>query len=165
MPIYSRKQIHIHNKKSKRLNKNIGGEIKKCDRAYKNALGTCWAVAAQTVFTFGDLTYRDLEIVMTSFNLETKNQFINHRIEEVKQLNELNSLFINYILNDEKIVYIKNVLNKFIDRYYSKVLEKQNTEKPQVAIDPTLNPERCELVISQNFKKIFDYPILTLTAF
>ena len=50
-------------------------------------------------------------------------------------------------------------MNKFIERYNSKITLP---EKPENIEFDLSNPERCELVIAQNFKKLFEYSILTI---
>ncbi len=136
------------------LKNQIGGETF-CDKAYKNILGTCWAVAIQTIFTFGQATSENLKKIMKSFNLQNKSIFINNKIQEVISNPQLNDFFSHDILDDKKHIFLKNILDKFIDRYYSKVFEINNLEKPK-EIDDRKNPERCELVIADNFKKLFD---------
>ncbi len=170
------KKYLIYKNKYLELKNQIGG-LSFCEKAYKNILGTCWAVAIQTMFTFGQATSKDLKTVMESINLdpqelsldeikEKKKKFINERISYVQSNRLLNSFY--RLLNDYhpdffyigyKREYLKNILNKFIDRYYSKVLEINNTIKSE-EIDDEKNPERCELVIAQNFKKVFDYKLL-----
>ena len=59
-----------YKKKYLQLKNQIGGK-EFCDRAYRNILGTCWAVAIQTIFTFGKATSGDLKSVMTTFNFNT----------------------------------------------------------------------------------------------
>jgi TPR repeat protein len=96
---------------------------------------------------------------MKSFNFKTKNDFIKKRIQQVQSDPILNNFFPGYIFNDNKIDYLKNILDKFIDRYYSKVFDIRNPKEPKEKIDPKLNKGRCELVISDSFKKLFDFNI------
>ena len=170
------KKYLIYKNKYLDLKNQIGG-LSFCQKAYKNVHGTCWAVAIQTMFTFGQATSNDLKTVMESIYLDSqelsfdeikgkKKKFIDERIHSVQYNRLLNSFY--RLLNDShpeffyigyKREYLKNILNKFIDRYYSKVLEINNTRKPE-DIDDENNTERCELVIAQNFKKVFDYQLL-----
>ena len=73
-----------------------GGKVQ-CDRAYNNVLGTCWAVAIQTMFTFGQTTSSQLETILKSFKpsfitwynpfqniSDSKNKFIGELIDKVK---------------------------------------------------------------------------------
>jgi len=165
---YKNKYLHLKNQ--------IGGK-RFCEKAYKNILGTCWAVAIQTMLTFSDFTSKDLKRVMESINLnfdnlsfddikEKKKKFIDNKIEEVRVSKVLNSFYRlyneyypDYFYKGIKKEYLKKILNKFIDRYYSKVLEFNNSQKLEEIYDKT-NPERCELVIAQNFKKLFEYSLL-----
>jgi TPR repeat protein len=96
---------------------------------------------------------------MESFNFRTKNDFIKKRIQQVQSNPQLNNFFPDYIFSDNKIDYLKNILDKFIDRYYSKVFDIRNPKEPKEKIDPKLNKGRCELVISDSFKKLFDFNI------
>ena len=159
--MYKNKYLKYKNKYLQLKKIQKGGEPF-CNRVYQNILGTCWAVAIQTIFTFGDFTSVHLKAVMTSFNLQTKNDFIEEKIRQVKSNPQLNDLFPGDILNVTKHDFLRNIFLKFIDRYYSKVLEIKNPDAPR--IDPKLNKERCELVIIDNFKKLFDNPILQLTS-
>jgi hypothetical protein len=148
-----------------------GGRVD-CTRAYYNAKGTCWAIGIQTIITFGQATNNQLETIMNSFKpgfisrftpfkkiYESKNKFIDEIINKVAKNHELNVIFPNIIFEDN--LYLFTILDKFIDRYYSKVLEFNYTEKPEGILNKE-NPLRCELLIADNFKKLFDYPIITL---
>ena len=97
---------------------------------------------------------------MKSFNFETKNDFIKKRIQQVQSNPQLNNFFPDYIFSGNKIDYLKSILDKFIDRYYSKVFDIRNPREPKEKIDPKLNKGRCELVISDSFKELFDFNIL-----
>ena len=141
------------------LKKIQKGGIPFCERAYENKLGTCWAIVIKTIITFGIATSTNLRTIIKDLNFDTKNEFIERRIEEVRRNHLLNDFFPDYILNDSKSIYLKNILDKFIDRYCSKILDKKNPLAP-VVVSPQLNPGRCELVIAENFKKLFDNPIL-----
>ena len=161
-----------YKRKYLKLKKNQqGGEIP-CDittskQTFRNIHGTCWMISIQTLLTSGHATANNLERVMKSFipwwfrnNIdELKNKFITNQIQKVKSNPLLNNFFPTYIFRDDKIIYLKIILNKFIDRYYSKVFNIQNSEKPETLSDFE-NPERCELVISNNFKKLFDFDAL-----
>jgi TPR repeat protein len=113
------------------------------------------------MFTFGQATSKALQEVMTSFNFYTKNKFINERIKYFQDNLSFIDLYIVKILDDSKSIFLKNILDKFIDRYHSKVLNSKNPKAPEI-LDDYENKGRCELVIAQNFKKLFEYPILTL---
>ena len=144
------------------LKNQLGGVIT-CKEAFKNVLGTCWAISEQMILTSGQATSNDLEVVMTSFTKETKNNFITKRIQQVKSDPILSKFFPDYIFGHLKIDYLRNILDKFIDRYYSKFFKLRNPQRPEETdnFDSNLsNKGRCELVISNNFKKLFDYDIL-----
>jgi len=100
---------------------------------------------------------------MSNFNFKTKNKFINERIKYFKDNISFIDLYIVKILDDSKSIFLKNILDKFIDRYHSKVLNSKNPKDPKIE-DDYENKGRCELVIAQNFKKLFNYPILTINA-
>ena len=151
-----------------KLKKIQEGGVVSCNIGYKNVLGTCWAISEQMIFTFGDATSNNLEKVMKSFKIdcqyintiESRKCFIERQIQKVKSNDELNEFFLPVnIFSDEKISYLKEILDKFIVRYYSKILYIKNLKKPE-DINDKENTERCELIISNNFKKLFNYPIL-----
>lgn len=129
-----------------------------CNKVYQNKLGTCWAVAIQTIITFGQATSQALERVMKSLNFSTKNDFIETKIQHVISNSQLYDVFPHGSLDGTKHNYLKNILDKFIDRYYSKILEQKNPLAPKI-VNSQLNTGRCELVISENFNKLFDNPI------
>jgi len=143
-----------------------------CDLAYQNIHGTCWMVATITCFCFGEATSCKLEEVMNSFKIddqyinliESKKKFIEASIEKVKSNRDLRYFLSRLmiqgdIFSEPNITYLKKILDKFIDRYYSKVFKIKNLEKGDIS--PELNTERCELVIQQNFKNIFNnHPLM-----
>jgi TPR repeat protein len=153
------KQKYLKLKKSQE-----GGKVP-CNKGYQNLFGTCWAIAIQMMFTFGKATSDDLEKNMRNLRigcdyenmLESINCFIERQIQKVKSNVSINDLLLE--ISEEKIKYLKIILKKFIDRYYNKALEIKISEKPEGVIN-LMNPERCELVISQNFNKLFDDHIL-----
>ena len=134
------------------LKKQLGGK-EFCEKAYKNVWDTCWAVAIQTMFTFGQATSNDLKRVIESIK---GNDFVRQRILKLKSMPQLMNFYPDDILNERNRTFLENIINKFIDRYNSKV----STKEPEKRNDLT-NPERCELVIAQNFKNLFKHPILT----
>ncbi len=138
-----------------------------CDNevVYRNILGTCWMIAIQMIFSFGDVTRDILEDIMKKINIHNEkemekindqiNDFINNRIEKVQNDCNLKNVFPAYIFDKDNIVYLKNILIKFIVRYYSKVFKIKNRfANPEYDYNVD-NTNRCELVISQNYDKIF----------
>ena len=58
----------------------IGGMECIHDRVFINYFETCWAIAVQTMITFGDVTSNNLEEIMNSFKVDDD---FNHNIESV----------------------------------------------------------------------------------
>ena len=161
MYIYKNKYLKYKLKYLK-LKKNQKGGIVLCDRVYKNVHETCWAIGMQMIFTFGQATSKDLETLMNSFRIDcqytniikSKKCFIEEQIQKVINNPQLYNFFAEYIFEEDNINFVKTILDKFIDRYYSKIFDIKNPEKP-VELDNVENPERCELVISQSFYNLF----------
>jgi len=143
-------------------NSQYGGGSVPCDKGYKNALGTCWAVSLLTILCFGDFTKDELYAKMVSFNNETVEKiienaehFINMRILKIKSDKQFTDVFApNDIFSDNKIGYVKTILHKFIERYYNKVMNKPFGKRPET-ISIKENQERCEKMIGENFKQLF----------
>jgi TPR repeat protein len=144
-------------------NSQYGGSIVPCNKGYANKLGTCWAVAIQMIICFGHFTSGQLKCVMDSFNnslveqiIKNAEQFIDQQILKIKEDAELTNVFAPYdIFSENKIILLKKILHKFIERYYNKVMDRQFTEKPE-DINPKENQERCEKIIAENFKNLFN---------
>lgn len=163
---YKKKYVDLRitvEKKSSTSEINIIGGMECIEnRVFANYLGTCWAIAVQTIITFGDVTSNKLEEIMNSFkvdddfshNIVSKGCFIKGQIKKVQNDCELKQAFPPYIFNDEKITNLKNILESFIDRYYSKIFNIKN--KPIIFQTSKTNVKRCELVIVENFKKLFN---------
>jgi len=137
--------------------KNQLGGISFCEKAYRNLLGTCWMASILTMFTFGQATSNHLKSVIERNN---KNfiSFVRSRITELQSNHQLMNFYPD-ILSDENRIFFENIINKFIDRYDSKISSRN--KKPE-NIDDLTNPQRCELVIAQNFKKLFNHPIIDI---
>jgi len=150
-------------------NNQYGGGIVPCDKGYTNALGTCWAVSIIMILCFGDFTSDQLNEKMKSFQqgvasiTELKGnieQFIKQRIIDIKSNIELTNAFAHYkIFEDDKIDFLKEILHKFIERYYNKVMNIPFIIKPlkYMLAPPEENPERCELKIALSFQNLFDF--------
>jgi TPR repeat protein len=155
--------------KTKYLNLKYGGGIVPCDKGYKNFLGTCWAVAQQTILSSGHLTSDPLNEIMVSFQQgddsvttikENMELFIEQQIKKIQDNAELTNAFTNYkIFEANKIDFLKDILRTFIERYYNKFMDIQFTSKPLI-IDP-INPEtkkkRCEYRMAEDFRNLFDF--------
>ena len=159
-----------YKKKYLQLKNQIGGK-EFCEKVYNNAIGTCWAVDIQLIMTSGEATSRQFDTIMRSFKpwsitwynpfrdiSVSKKEFIANQIKKVQANTKLNKIFPDYIFNFPNILYLMTILDKFIDRYYSKILEFNYTEKPIGTINKE-NQLRCELVIAQNFKNLFPQPL------
>ena len=151
-----------------------GGDPVPCNRAYKSVLNTCWAVALQMILSFGDLTSSDLNEVMKTFKdsditvdkiIKRIDAFITTQIDIIRKNLQLYDFIPEYIFDEPKVKFLKNMLKKFIDRYYSKVFEFNLTTKPPDIKDDKKNSERCELVILQNYRQLFDYNIIKYQLF
>jgi hypothetical protein len=152
------------------LNLQYGGKVP-CNKGYQNMIGSCWAIALQMIFSFGDINNDHLEKVMKSFDngsylifwrdsskdtfLTNRDNFIETQIKKVQEDPELKDFFPEDFFKTPAKGYLIKILQKFIDRYYSKVFGIQNTEKPKDLSDPKSNKERCEIVIATYCKKLF----------
>jgi TPR repeat protein len=138
-----------------------------CDNAvvYRNIIDTCWMIAIQMIFSFGDVTSNILENIMEKINIhkykemeqisDQINDFIENRIQKVQNDCNLKNVFPAYIFDKYNIVYLKNILYKFIVRYYSKVFKIKNRYANPEYDYYVDNTSRCELVIVENYDKIF----------
>lgn len=145
----------------------VGVGVVSCDKGYTNMLGTCWAISILMVLCFGHLTSDQLYTVMNKFKNNTVSleeikihieEFIKKKIEEIQGNTELTNAFAHYdIFKDDKIDFLKEILRKFIERYYNKVMDIPFIIKPlKYMLAPKDNPERCELKIAENYKNLFD---------
>ena len=148
-------------------NNQYGGGVVPCDKGYTNMLGTCWAVSILMIFCFGHLTSDQLYTVMNTFKNNTVSLeeikinielFIKDKIGGIQGNTELTNAFAHYdIFSDDKIDFLKEILRKFIERYYNKVMDIPFIIKPlKYMLAPKDNPERCELKIAENYKNLFD---------
>ena len=169
--------MNYHNKyikyKTKYLqlkyNNQYGGGVVPCNKGLNNFIGTCWAVGIQMILFFGHLTSQEFNTVMNQFNISAtreeritlRDSFIEEQINRVYKDLKLYDFLPAYIFDTPKRESLQIILTKIIDRYNSKVFESPITIKPAGITNPKENPLRCEKVIAENFKKLFEYPILT----
>jgi len=146
-----------YKKKYIQLKNQLGG-ISFCEKAYRNLLGTCWMASILTMFTFGQATSNHLKRVIEGIPRKDFNGFVRYRIGELESNSQLINFYPGILDDDEKYIFLENIMNKFIKRYDSKI--SLYDEKPENLEYDLTNPERCELVIAQNFKKLFNHPII-----
>jgi hypothetical protein len=169
------KYIKYKNKYINLKNIQYGGLDCNDERIYKSLLGTCWMISIQTIFSFGDITKNELEVLMNNIKPTTKSInyieelapykiiFINKQIEKILNNCNLKNILPLYVFNTEKIEFLKKILYTFIDRYYGKILNIKSNDRihfinSRVISYNKKNPNRCEFLIIQNFKNIFtDY--------
>jgi TPR repeat protein len=166
------KYIKYKNKYINLKNIQYGGLDCINERAFKNLLGTCWMISIQMILSFSDVTNNELEVIMNNIKpikksinyieelAPYKTIFINKQIDKILNNCNLKNVLPLYIFNTEKIEFLKKILHKFIDRYYSKVFYVKSDDityflnSSEISYNKK-NPNRCELLIVQNFKKIF----------
>ena len=143
------------------LKNQIGG-LSFCDKAYKNVWGTCWAVAILTILTFGQVTSNHLKSVIEGIEKKDFNGFVRQKILDLQSNPQLMNFYPDDILNGTNGTFLEIIMNKFIDRYNSKVSTKEpeEPEKSENREYDFSNTQRCELVIGDNFNKLFVHPML-----
>ena len=141
---YKNKYIALkHDASAKNVVLQSGGLYCNNYRVYKNMLGTCWMVAIQTIFSFGDATSGLLEKNIK----EVRN--LKFLIERAKLIPGVEDILPG-IFDPPKVDYLMNILRKFKERYKSKVYGVRNANYPHGA--KLENKDRCELVIAKNCK-------------
>jgi TPR repeat protein len=152
--------------KNKYLKLNIqkGGLDCNNELVFKNTIGTCWMVAIQNMLVFGDNTKNVLEAKLKNISIKhiydikeiicEKKYFINKQIQDVQNNPNLNNILPSNIFDDNKIEYLKKILNSFIDRYYNKIFQIKNKDQPDIT-SIEYKQGRCEILINQNFKRLF----------
>ena len=151
-----------YKKKYLDLARQKGGTIS-CnnDRVFKNILGTCWMIAIQTIFCFGDTTKDNFENIMENFSKNIyidyiqKKDIVKNLIRRVMENKKLSNVFPEDIFNPDNSKYLEKILEKIIDRYLSKIFAIGQEKKPK-NINLNNNPERCELLISTNYNILFE---------
>jgi len=146
-----------YKKKYLQLKNQLGG-IPFCEKAYRNLLGTCWMVAILTMFTFGQATSDHLKRVIEGIREKNFDGFVRYRIGELQGNPQLMNFYPG-ILDDGNLIFFENIMNNFIRRYDSKI--SSHDKKPENLEYDLANPKRCELVIAQNFKNLFNHPIFS----
>ena len=132
-----------YKKKYLQLKNQLGG-VQFCQKFYNNRLGTCWAVAMQTLLTFGDATSDALREKITTINSDRK--LLTSRIHEMSSSHTIPKIFPPNFFTKENYKLIIDLLDRFIDRYNSKIYDIR-------AVDDAFNTGFCEYQIAENFKK------------
>jgi TPR repeat protein len=151
-----------------KYNNQYGSGVVPCNKGLNNFIGTCWAVGIQMILFFGHLTSQEFNKLMELFNISMtrgkritlRDSFIEEQINRVYKDLQLYDFLPAYIFHTPKRESLQIMLTTIINRYNSKVFESQITIKPPGITNPTENPLRCEKVIEENFKKLFDYKII-----
>jgi len=160
-------------------NNQYGGGIVPCDKGYTNALETCWAVSILMILCFGHLTSNQLNEIMILFyqnvdstirlslkplhpiveNARIKGNISNFIDSKIKRNIKLfTHVFERYnIFDTQKRKYVDNILHKFCERYYAKIIEQPISTKISKYEFMSLkdNPGRCERRIAENFQNLF----------
>ena len=127
------------------------------DRVFKNVLGTCWMIAAQTILCFGDLTKdafqkKMLEIIILPNNKLKEN--INNLLIQKAQSNKiLVEILPSDIFSKKYIKNLLNILEHIVKRYQNKVfnISSGRNEKNKFIGNEYNNTKRCELIIAKNY--------------
>jgi TPR repeat protein len=161
--MYLQKYLKYKNKYLELVNQKGGLECQDT-LVFTNTIGSCWMVAIQTILVFGDFTRNNLEKTLKSIQVNkicdikeleiNKKCFIEKQIKNVKNNSFLNNTLPAFIFNDEKIENLKLLLDKFIDRYYSKIFSIRNIDQPIIDSEDYLKG-RCELLINKYFKDLY----------
>jgi len=130
----------------------MGGMNCDNDIVYKNILGTCWMIVIQMLLSFSDATKNDLEGILRG-NKENIDNYL-HQLISIKR-KEIEDFYGFTFLNDDtKQNLLFNILKTFYIRYTAKI---NNSHDKIIKPIEKENPLRCELIISKNFKKLFDF--------
>jgi hypothetical protein len=147
-----------------KLKKQIGGYNCNNTHMYKNILGTCWMIAVQMIFSFGDVTKEKMQkkmqyIIKSVKRYEKDDMKIRQVIDELihnAEKENLRDIFLDNL--DEYYEHLYKILEKFIQRYMNKVFHEQiRSGKPTDIEDEYNNLERCELIIRDNYIKLFKH--------
>jgi hypothetical protein len=118
------------------------------DRAFKNILGSCWMISIQMMMCFGDATKDQIERELVQPN--TTIESISNLDKKLKKI--LPSKYI-CLETTKRIEYLNGLMNTFIKRYMSKI--ERNIPTHVYKDFPEENPYRCELLMRNNFRFLF----------
>jgi TPR repeat protein len=133
-----------YKKKYLQLKNQLGGDPF-CEKVYNNRLGTCWAVAIQTLLTFGQATSDALREKITTINSDRK--LLTERIHQMYASHIFPRIFPPNFFTKENYKLIYDLLDTFIDRYMSKIFGQR-------VVADTFNTGFCEYKIAETFNKI-----------
>jgi hypothetical protein len=116
------------------------------ERVFKNILGTCWLISILMMMCFSDATKEQIER-----ELVQPNTTIESIINLDKKLKKILPSKYSDVETTKRIEYLKNLLDAFIKRYISKI-----ERHIPISTNPLENPDRCELVIHNNYISLFN---------
>jgi hypothetical protein len=160
-----------------KLKKQIGGYNCNNTHMYKNILGTCWMIAVQMIFSFGDVTkekmQKKMQYIIKSVKKDEKDdmkirQVIDELIRNANARQVIDELIRNANIENLHDIFLDNfdedthehlykILEKFIQRYMNKVFHQQIRSGKPTDIEDEHNLERCELIIRDNYIKLFEH--------
>ena len=126
------------------LKNQLGGDPF-CQKAYNNRRGTCWAVAIQTLLTFGQATSDTLKKKITTIN--SNRSLLGTRLHEMYATRTIEIIFPSNFFNKKNYVLIHDLLDGFIDRYMSKIFDIR-------VVADSFNTGFCEFKIAETFNKL-----------
>ncbi len=133
-----------YKKKYLQLKNQLGG-VPFCGKFYRNRLGTCWAVAMQTLLTFGDATRINLLSKIKAIN--SKNASLTDEVNRMYRSERIERIFPSNFFTRENYNLIIDLLDRFVDRYNSKISNIR-------VVEDTHDTGFCEYEIAENFNKI-----------
>jgi len=133
-----------YKKKYLQLKNQLGG-VPFCQKFYNNRSGTCWAVAMQTLLTFGQATSDALGEKITAINQD--KQLLTTQLHKMYGNDSYIRIFPPNFFTPKNYSLIIDLLDRFIDRYNSKIHDIR-------VVEDTHNTGFCEYAIAENFNKI-----------
>jgi len=115
------------------------------DRVFKNIMGSCWMISIQMMMCFGDATKEQIERKLEQPNITI--ELISNLDKNLKKF--LPSKY-SCLETKKRIEYLSILLNAFINRYKAKI-----ERRIPISVNPENNPHRCELVMRNNFRFLF----------